>query len=126
MSNEHNNPNPAIPRIDYTRLITCVLYEGGAEKLLEMLHHKGVNEAYFYGVRGNPVGRASEASGLPEISKTEVLHAVVSADQADYIYRTIYHDFNLDKPSQGVITVNRLVRSSQNVLPAGIAHEAEL
>ena len=125
MSNEHNNPNPAIPHIDYTRLITCVLYEGGAEKLLEMLHHKGVNEAYFYGVRGNPVGRASEASGLPEISKTEVLHAVVSADQADYIYRTIYHDFNLDKPSQGVITVNRLVRSSQNVLPAGLAHEAE-
>ena len=125
MSNEHNNPNTAIPLIDYTRLITCVLYEGGAEKLLEMLHHKGVNEAYFYGVRGNPVGRASEASGLPEISKTEVLHAVVSADQADYIYRTIYHDFNLDKPSQGVITVNRLVRSSQNVLPAGLAHEAE-
>ena len=126
MSNEHNNPHSAIPHIDYTRLITCVLYEGGAEKLLEMLHHKGVNEAYFYGVRGNPVGRASEASGLPEISKTEVLHVVVSADQADYIYRTIYHDFNLDKPSQGVITVNRLVRSSQNVLPAGLAHEAEL
>ena len=124
MSNEHNNPHPAIPHIDYTRLITCVLYEGGADKLLEMLHHKGVNEAFFYGVRGNPVGRASEASGLPEISKTEVLHAVVSADQADYIYKTIYHDFNLDKPSQGVITVNRLVRSSQNVLPEGVAYEA--
>ena len=126
MSNEHNNTQPAIPHIDYTRLITCVLYEGGAEKLLEMLHHKGVNEACFYGVRGNPVGRASEASGLPEISKTEVLHAVVSADQADYIYRTIYHDFNLDKPGQGVITVNRLVRSSQNVLPQGVAYEVEL
>jgi hypothetical protein len=109
MSNEHNNTQPAIPHIDYTRLITCVLYEGGAEKLLEMLHHKGVNEACFYGVRGNPVGRASEASGLPEISKTEV-----------------YHDFNLDKPGQGVITVNRLVRSSQNVLPQGVAYEAEL
>jgi hypothetical protein len=50
----------------------------------------------------------------------------VSADQADYIYRTIYHDFNLDKPGQGVITVNRLVRSSQNVLPQGVAYEAEL
>ncbi|MFM7800605.1 MAG: hypothetical protein ACKO69_00410 [Limnohabitans sp.] len=126
MSNQHNNPPTTVPHIDYTRLITCVLYDGGAEKLLEMLHHKGVNEAFFYGVRGNPVGRASEASGLPEISKTEVLHAVVSADQADYIYRTIYQDFNLDKPGQGVITVNRLVRSSQNVLPQGVAYEAEL
>jgi len=125
MSNEQNNPHPAIPHINYTRMITCVLYEGGAGKLLEMLHHKGVNEAYFYGVRGSPVGRASEATGLPEISKTEVLHAVVSADQADYIYRTIYYDFNLDKPSQGVIAVNRLVRSSQNVMPKGIAYEVE-
>ena len=125
MSTEQNNQHPAIPHIDYTRMITCVLYEGGAGKLLEMLHHKGVNEAYFYGVRGSPVGRASEATGLPEISKTEVLHAVVSADQADYIYRTIYYDFNLDKPSQGVITVNRLVRSSQNVMPKGIAYEVE-
>lgn len=122
MSNEHNT-QPAVPNINYTRLITCVLYEGGAEKVLEMLHHKGVNEAFYYGVRGNPIGRASEASGLPEISKTEILQAVVAADQADYIYNMIYHDFRLDMPSQGVITVNRLTRSSQNVLPEGIAHE---
>ena len=122
MSNEHNT-QPAVPHINYTRLITCVLYEGGAEKVLEMLHHKGVNEAFYYGVRGNPIGRASEASGLPEISKTEIVQAVVSADQADYIYNMIYHDFRLDMPGQGVITVNRLTRSSQNVLPEGIAHE---
>jgi nitrogen regulatory protein PII len=122
MSNEHNT-QPAVPNINYTRLITCVLYEGGAEKVLEMLHHKGVNEAFYYGVRGNPIGRASEASGLPEISKTEVLQAVVASDQADYIYNAIYHDFRLDMPGVGTITVNRLTRSSQNVLPEGIAHE---
>lgn len=122
MSNEHNT-QPAVPNINYTRLITCVLYEGGAEKVLETLHHKGVNEAFYYGVRGNPIGRASEASGLPEISKTEIVQAVVAADQADYIYNMIYHDFRLDMPGQGVITVNRLTRSSQNVLPEGIAHE---
>jgi hypothetical protein len=122
MSNEHNT-QPAVPNINYTRLLTCVLYEGGAEKVLEMLHHKGVNEAFYYGVRGNPIGRASEASGLPEISKTEVLQAVVASDQADYIYNAIYHDFRLDMPGVGTITVNRLTRSSQNVLPEGIAHE---
>ncbi len=124
MSNEHIEQQPAVPHINYTRLITCVLYEGGAEKLLETLHHKGVNEAFYYGVRGNPIGRASEASSLPEISKTEIVQAVVAADQADYIYNMIYHDFRLDMPSVGVITVNRLTRSSQNILPEGIAHEA--
>ena len=125
MSNENNAQQPAIPNINYTRLITCVLYEGGASALLETLHHKGVNEAFFYGVRGNPIGRASEASGLPEISKPEIVQAVVAADQADYIYNMIYHDFNLDKPGMGMITVNRLVRSSQNVLPAGMQEEPQ-
>jgi hypothetical protein len=55
--------------------------------------------------------------------KTEVLHAVVAADQADYIYNFIYHEFNLNKPAQGVISINRLLRSSPNVLPAEVHDE---
>ena len=129
MSNEHTE-NAAgestpvvIPNINYTRMLTCILYEGGAEKVLEELHHKGVNEAYYYNVRGNPIGRASLAGGLPEMPKTEVLHAVVAADQADYIYNYLYHDFQLNKPGQGVISINRLLRSSPNVLPTGVQEE---
>ena len=51
MSNEHTDETSVehtpvvIPNINYTRMITCILYEGGAEKVLEELHHKGVNEA---------------------------------------------------------------------------------
>jgi hypothetical protein len=121
MSNEHTEQTPVvIPYINYTRMITCILYEGGAEKIMEELHHKGVNEAYYYAVRGNPIGRASLAGGLPEMPKTEVLHAVVAADQADYIYNFIYHEFNLNRPAQGVISINRLIRSSPNVLPAEV------
>jgi hypothetical protein len=126
MSNEHTeetaaeNTPVAIPNINYTRMLTCILYEGGAEKVLEELHHKGVNEAYYYNVRGNPIGRASMAGGLPEMPKTEVLHAVVSADQADYIYNHLYHEFQLFKEGQGVISINRLLRSSPNVLPANM------
>ena len=41
---EHDKP--AIPYIDYTREITCVLYEGGAHALMELLHHTG-NESDF-------------------------------------------------------------------------------
>lgn len=129
MSNEHTDETSVehtpvvIPNIDYTRMITCILYEGGAEKVLEELHHKGVNEAYYYNVRGNPIGRASLAGGLPEMPKTEVLHAVVAADQADYIYNFIYHEFSLFKEGQGVISINRLVRSSPNYLPSDVQEE---
>jgi hypothetical protein len=111
------NDKPYIPYIDYTRQITCILYEGGASKLMELLHHKGINECYFYSVRGNPIGRASLAGNLPEIPKTEILHATVSADQADYIYKMLYEEARMDEQGQGVITVNRLTRSSPIALP---------
>jgi nitrogen regulatory protein PII len=130
MSNEHTEETVledkpvVIPNITYTRMLTCILYDGGAEKVLEELHHRGVNEAYYYNVRGNPIGRASLAGGLPEMPKTEVLHAVVSADQADYIYNFIYHEFKLNQQGIGMISVNRLIRSSPNVLPSDLQHEA--
>ena len=130
MSNEHTeeavleDKPVVIPNITYTRMLTCILYEGGAEKVLEELHHRGVNEAYYYSVRGNPIGRASLAGGLPEMPKTEVLHAVVSADQADYIYNFIYHEFKLNQQGIGMISVNRLIRSSPNMLPSDLQHEA--
>ena len=87
---------------------------------MEELYRRGITEAYFYSVRGKPIGRASEAGNLPEIPKTEILHAVVSADQADYIYSMIYHDFRLNEPSVGMINVNRLTRSSRLMLPEGV------
>jgi len=59
------NDKPDIPYIDYTRQITCILYEGGASKLMELLHHKGINECYFYSVRGNSICLASLAGNLP-------------------------------------------------------------
>lgn len=109
---------PAIPYIDYTRLITCILYEGGGSEILRALQEKGINECYMYSVRGNPIGRASLAGNLPEIPKTEIVHATVSADQADYIYDMLYHEAKMNEPGQGFISVNRLARSSRITLPA--------
>lgn len=104
--------------LDYTRLMSVVLYEGGARDIAEMLHQRGVNEVYYYSVRGAPVGKASENSGLPEIPKTEILHAVVSADQADYIQEMIYDAAGLGKPQQGIVFVNKLLLSTRNNLPS--------
>ena len=118
MSQEIQNGTPEIPYINYTRLLTCILYEGGGEKVLEMLREKGINECYYYNVRGNPIGRASMAGNLPEIPKTELVHATVSADQADYIYEMLYSEAGINQPGKGFIYVNRLTRSSRITLPA--------
>ncbi|MFZ9813290.1 MAG: hypothetical protein ACO3DD_09440 [Burkholderiaceae bacterium] len=104
--------------LDYTRLMTVILYEGGAHDISEKLCARGVNEVYYYSVRGAPVGKSSENSGLPEIPKTEILHAVVAADQADYIQEMIYDAAELFKPQRGIVFVNKLLLSTRNNLPS--------
>ena len=115
----------SIPNIDYTRLITCILYEGGSIEILKKLHAQGINEAYFVSVRGAPIGRASSVEGLPEIPKTEILKVVVSADQADYIYEMIYDTAQLNEPQRGIAYIQRLSRSSMNDLPEDSELEEE-
>ncbi len=106
-----------IPNIDYTRLLTCILYEGGSADVLEELYKRGIKEGYFTSVRGAPLGRSSSVEGLPEIPKTEVLNVVVAADQADYIYQMIYEFAELGTPQKGIIYIKKLTRSSLNILP---------
>ena len=103
--------------LDYTREINVILYEGGADKIAELLLKHGVTELFFDSVRGAPLGRSSESSGLPEIPKTEFLHAVVSADQADYIQGLIYEAAELFKPQRGIVYVSKLLMSTRHRMP---------
>jgi hypothetical protein len=114
----HFKKIPESEVLDYTRLMTVVLYEGGAHSISEQLLARGVKEVYYYSVRGAPVGKSSENSGLPEIPKTEILHAVVAADQADYIQDMIYDAAELYMPQRGIIFVNKLLLSTRNNLPS--------
>ena len=84
-----------IPNIDYTRLLTCILYEGGAADVLEEQYKRGIKE----------------------IPQTHSLQVVVAADQADYIFQMIYEFAELDQPQKGIIFVKKLTRSSPNILP---------
>lgn len=104
--------------LDYTREITVILYEGGAADVAKLLLDRGITEVFYDSVRGAPLGRASESSGLPEIPKTEQLHAVVAADQADYIMALIYEAAELFKPQRGIVFVNKLLMSTRHKLPS--------
>ena len=104
--------------LDYTREVTVILYEGGAAEIAKKLFERGITEVFFDAVRGAPLGKASDSSGLPEIQKTEQLSAIVSADQADYIQGLIYEEAELFKPQRGIVFVNKLLMSTRNILPS--------
>jgi hypothetical protein len=102
--------------LDYTWLISGVLYEGGTDVLIPELMKRGVNEAYFYNVAGSPIGRKSVA-GVADSFDVEQFHIVVSADQAENIFDYIYRFCDLSRPNKGFINMNKLSRSTQLDLP---------
>ena len=102
--------------LDYTWLISGVLYEGGTDLLIPELMKKGINEVYFYNVAGSPIGRRSVA-GVADSFDVEQFHLVVSADQADYIFDYIYRFCNLSEPNKGFINISKLFRSTGLDLP---------
>ena len=40
--------DPTLDYLDYTWLISGILYEGGTDNLIPELMNRGINEVYFY------------------------------------------------------------------------------
>ena len=47
--------------LDYTWLISGILYEGGTDKLIPELMKRNINEVYFYNVAGTMIGQKTVA-----------------------------------------------------------------
>ena len=102
--------------LDYTWLISGVLYEGGTDSLIPELMKKGINESYFYNVAGSPIGRKAVTS-MSNSFDVEQFHVVVSADQAENIFEYIYTHCGLSLPNKGFVTMNKLFLSTKHDLP---------
>jgi hypothetical protein len=49
--------DPRLDYLDYTWLISGILYEGGTDNLIPELMNRGINEVYFYNVAGTRIGQ---------------------------------------------------------------------
>ena len=68
--------DPTLDYLDYTWLISGILYEGGTDNLIPELMNRGINEVYFYNVAGTMIGQKTVAgvSGSFD-AKVLALHA---------------------------------------------------
>ena len=117
--------DPRVEFIDYSWLISGVLYQGGTDLLIPELQAKGINEVYFYNVAGSPIGKKT-VSGVADSFDVEEFFVVVAADQAENVFDFIYHFCNLDKPNMGMLRLNKLNRSTIYSLPDEDAEDASL
>ncbi len=107
--------DPRVRYLDYTWLISGILYEGGTEKLIPELMKRGINEVYFYNVAGTIIGQKA-VTGVSGSFDVEQFHVVVTADQAENIFDFIYRFCDLSEPNKGIIYMNKLKRSTKHSL----------
>ena len=116
--------DPSVSFVDYTWMISGVLYQGGTDVLVPELTSRGINEVFFHNVAGTPIGKKT-VSGVADSFDVEEFFVVVSADQAENIFDFIFHFCELDKPNTGMIRLNKLSRSTVHTLPDGSVEEID-
>ncbi len=67
------NRDPRVEIVDYTWLISGVLYHGGTDKLIPQLQSRGINEVYFHNVAGTPIGKKTVAGVAESFDVEEFL-----------------------------------------------------
>ena len=107
--------DPRVNYLDYTWLISGILYEGGTDKLIPELMKRNINEVYFYNVAGTMIGQKTVA-GVSGSFDVEQFHVVVTADQAENIFDFIYRFCELSEPNKGIIYMNKLKKSTKHKL----------
>jgi hypothetical protein len=110
--------------LDYTWMISGILYQGGTDILIPELMSRGINEIFFHNVAGTPIGKKT-VSGVADSFDVEEFFVVVSADQAENIFDFIFHFCGLDQPNIGMIRLNKLSYSTRYRLPANDAGETD-
>ena len=120
----HQREEQCFEYLDYTWMISGILYQGGTDILIPELMSRGINEIFFHNVAGTPIGKKT-VSGVADSFDVEEFFVVVSADQAENIFDFIFHFCGLDQPNIGMIRLNKLSHSTHYRLPENDAGETD-
>lgn len=100
------------------KLITCVLPPGIATELLRKLRsERGITEANAHTARG--MGKLTPAAyrQLGNETQKEIVTVVVPSEQADDLFRYVFHEAQIDRPHGGIMFMHGLGRATPFTLP---------
>ena len=105
---EHN-----ITYLTDVSLLTCVVQSGFGEVVLEAAREMGARTgAISHNARGSGVRERLGILGIAVEAEKEVVSVLVSSEQRDLVYDTIYRAVDLDVPGRGYIYVMPLEKVS--------------
>ena len=92
------------------KLITCVLQNGLAEKVLDAAKNCGAQGATVSYARGTGVRDRMGLIGVTIDENKEVVRIIVSAEQTELVFEAMYLAGELDTPGKGIMYISELDR----------------
>ena len=112
-------------QLQTTKLITAILPKGTSLDVVDKLkHEKLLTTANFNYARGMGKLTPAKYRGVGEQSEKEVLTVVVEESQADEIFEYIYNLADINRPHGGLIYMQKLMQSTDFILPETVAEES--
>ena len=91
-------------------MITCVVESGIADKIIDAATSVGAQGATINYARGTGVRDRMGLLGVTIDEQKEVIRIIVSEEQSELIFETIYLAGQLDKPGRGIMYMSKLDR----------------
>ena len=91
-------------------LITCVIQKDQAELMLEAAKNAGAQGATISYAQGTGVRERMGLVGVTIDEQKEVIRIIVSEDQSNLIFETLYLAGQMDKPGRGIMYMSKLDR----------------
>ena len=99
-----------ITYLSEANLITCVLQTDLAEGVLDAAKNCGAQGATISYGRGTGIRERMGLLGVTIDEQKEVIRIIVSEDQANAVFQSMYLAGDLDKPGRGIMYMTKLDR----------------
>ena len=93
-------------------LITCIVQRGKADAMVEAAKAAGAQGATVHFGRGSGVRERLGILGIAIDVEKEIINIVVSSEQVDRIFESMYLAGNLDTPGIGIMYVTPLEKAA--------------
>ena len=93
-------------------LITCIIQRGMADEIITAAREAGAQGATVHYAKGMGIRERLGFLGVAVEVEKEVVNIVVSTEQADKVFETIYFAGRLDTPGMGLVYITPLDKAA--------------
>ena len=96
-------------------LITCVVESGLADKIIDAATNVGAQGATINYARGTGIRNRMGLLGVTIDEQKEIIRIIVSKEQANRVFESMYLAGNLDTPGKGIMWMVKLDRVATHI-----------